>query len=372
MEKKKTLGFICPLNEENSETRRRSDDITCNILEPIAEELGYTLQRADQLQGSDIMQDIIKMLHDADIIIADLTEMNPNVFYELGLRQATKGKCINIICKDENEKIPFDISHYRAHAYKRRGDYSEKRTFERFIKNRIRALESSKCDPVMRLSTDEIVKDYGITVVSEFFKGAKNHYSLAKNLFREPCKNIFLMQRSSSLVLNAEQGWGEEAEFIEKVKGAINKCGYFYHIISLEGIRAHFKRKNSVFPNFENFTENLESINGNAALKKDVSLNKNVFFLKKLPVDNQDTLFKLDRQSRVLITESYDGIVKAVIVQNLGDNQTCFLIEGNKARDYLDACIEFYNSCEYVEWRELIGLYEEYKVIEQSREYFRQ
>ena len=80
MEKKKTLGFICPLNEENSETRRRSDDITCNILEPIAEELGYTLQRADQLQGSDIMQDIIKMLHDADIIIADLTEMNPNVF----------------------------------------------------------------------------------------------------------------------------------------------------------------------------------------------------------------------------------------------------------------------------------------------------
>ena len=307
------------------------------------------------------------MLHEADIIIADLTEMNPNVFYELGLRQATKGKCINIVCTDEKRELPFDIHQYRAHSYKT-DTFSEMRKFEKFIESRIRTLEKSDSDPVMQLSTEELIKNQGITVVSEFLKGAKDHYGLAKNLFNEPCKSIFLMQRSSSLVLNAEQGWGEEADFIDKIKGAINKCGYFYHIISLEGISAHFHRKNSIFPNFKLFSKNLQNINGNVAIKKDNATNKHVFYLRKLPIDTKDSLFKLDRQSRVLITEDYDDIVRAVIVQNLGDNQTCFLIEGNKAKDYLNACIEFYNSCEYVEWKELKELYEEYKKIEELRE----
>lgn len=370
MKKSKMIGFICPLKEESSETRKRSDDIMYNILVPIAAEFGYTIERADQKSGYDVMRDIIDMIRSADIIIADLTEMNPNVFYELGLRQATKGKCINIICEEEKREIPFDIEHYRAYKYKRAGgDYNDIRKFESFIRESIRSLESSPFQSVMPMSTEELVDIYGVTIVSEFLKGAKNHYALSSNnLINGPCKKIFLMQRSSSLVLNAEQGWGEEAEFIKNIKTAINECGYFYHIISLDGIRAHFHRKNSVFPNFEHFSENLRNVNGNAAFKNDNQNDKNIFYLRKLPVDNQDTLFKLDRQARVLITERQDGMVKAVIVQNLGDNQTCFLIEGEKAKDYLDSCIEFYNSCEYVEWRELKKLYEEYKEVEKSRE----
>lgn len=364
----KIIGFICPLKSECSEARFRSDDIMENVLTPIANKLGYTIQRADQLSGSSIMQDIIKMLQTADIIIADLTDMNPNVLYELGLRQATRGKCINIYCKDENSELPFDISHYRVHAYKRNATYKEIHNFEEFIESRIKDLESARWDPLIKLSTEDLIDIYNVTVVSHFFKGAKNHYSLAKDLFKAPCKRIFLMQRSSSLVLNAEQGWGEEAEFIRNIKPAIDVCGFFYHIISLDGIRAHFLRKNSVFPDFKKFSRNLQNKGGNVAVRKNSSSNDKVFYLKKLPKDTQDSFFKLDRQSRVLITESMNGVVRAVIVQNLGPDQTCFLIEGNKAKEYLEVCIEFYNTCELVEWKELKALYEEYKKIEKQKE----
>ncbi len=373
-ENMKTLGFICPLGEEDSKARVRSDDIMENIIMPIADELGYIVQRADKMSGSNIMVDIIDMLKESDIIIADLTDFNPNVFYEMGLRQAIKGKCINIVCDDwlsefekNGRKIPFDITYYRAHRY-RYGAFRNSNNFRKFIKNRIRNLENQPYEPSMRLNNDDMVNIYGATVVTDFRKGTKNHYRLARELFSEPCKSIFLMQRSSSLVLNAEQGWGDEAIFIESIKQAMNECGEFYHIISLEGIEAHFNRSNSVFPNFKNFSNNLENLDGIAALKNSNPSNAE-FFLRKLPKDNQNDYFKLDRQARVLITETKSGKITAIIVQNLGKEQTSFQITGSNAKMYLKECIEFYNSCEYVYWNEIIDLYGKYKEVEKQRSY---
>lgn len=137
----KVLGVICPLGEEGSETRLRSDDIFANIIKPVADELGYTVQRADYMTGSIIMSDVIKMIKNTDILIADLTEYNPNVFYELGLRQAIKGKCINIVSnswlkeiKKEKRVLPFDINYYRAYHYKY-GSYNDPIEFKKNIRD---------------------------------------------------------------------------------------------------------------------------------------------------------------------------------------------------------------------------------------------
>lgn len=368
----KTLGFICPLGEEKSAVRIRSDDIMNFVIVPIANELGYTVQRADKMSGSNIMSDILEMVKDSDILIADLTDFNPNVFYELGLRQAIKGKCINIVSdkwlsqfEKNRTNLPFDIGYYRAHRYKYES-FEDASNFRNFIKMRIKNLEKQAYDPCVTLTNEEMVNIYGATVVTDFRKGTKNHYQLAQELFTEPCKSIFLMQRSSSLVLNAERGWGEEAIFINSIKKAINECEAFYHIISLEGIEAHFNRSNSVFPNFKNFSRNLENHDGIAALKTTEN-SDTMFFLRKLQKDNRNTYFKLDRQARVIITETISGKVTAIIVQNLGDDQTSFQIIGPNAKKYLDECIEFYNSCEYVYWSEINDLYRKYKEIEKKR-----
>lgn len=364
----KMIAFICPLGEEGSTVRKRSDDIMMHIIEPIAKELHYRVERADMLYGTFVMDDIITMLREADIVIADLTGLNPNVFYELGLRQATKGKCINIIDAKE-KKLPFDNGYIRAIKYKYNSDntYEAGSRLREDLKRRILKLQDMSWESCMNLSFQEIAYIFDITVVSEFCEGAKNHYALARKLFNKPVKNVFLMQRSSSLVLNAEQGWGEEKDFLDKIKEVINKCSFFYHIIALDGIEAHIQRKNSVFPHFKDFTENLECVNGNVAIKKDNDKNDKIFYLRKLPKDNQDTLFKADRQARVLIVEYNDGVTSAVIVQNIGENQTCFLLEGKKAKKYFDACVEFYLSCELVEWSEISRLYEKYKELELTK-----
>lgn len=369
----KVLGFICPIGADDSETRKRSDDIMENIIYPVAKELDYTVQRADRMSGSVVMSDIIDMIRNSDILIADLTDNNPNVFYELGLRQAIKGKCINIVSdkwvkqlESEKNGLPFDISHFRAYRYKYTS-YKYQRDFLNYIKCSIQDLEKKSYAPVINLSGEDIVKYYGATVVIDYKKGLKNQYELAKNLFIEPCETIFLMQRSSSLVLNAEQDWPTENFFVNCIKEAMKSCKNFYHIISLEGIEAHFNRKNSVFPGFKDFSRNLENEQGNAVLKVEDCPGKK-FHLRKLPKDEENPFFKLDRQARVLITQTFDGIVNAVIVQNLGDDQTSFQITGPKANDYLLSCIGFYFSCDCVQWKEIDELYKKYKEVEKGRE----
>ena len=62
-----------------------------------------------------ILQDIVEGIYQADVIIADLTGLNANVFYELGLAHAMNKKVI-IITQDIGE-LPFDIKSYRANEY---------------------------------------------------------------------------------------------------------------------------------------------------------------------------------------------------------------------------------------------------------------
>ena len=357
----KKIAFICPLDDEGTDTRKRSDDIMENIIEPVAKEFGYATQRADKMSGRNVMKDIITMLHEAEIVIADLTEMNPNVFYELGIRDAIKGKCINIICENCKARIPFDISHYRAFSYSLKSEFVHAQNFTQHIKNSIKSLEQKTWEPVMTLSTKDCVDIHGITVVDEFLRGKRDHYSAAKKLLNGPMQKIFLMQRSSSMVLNAEQGWGEEDEFLQIIKREVNRCEYFYHLITLEGIELHLRRKDSVFPNFKHFSDNLDNYGGNVVIKHSNGCNDRKFFLRKLPKDNHNPDFKLDRQSRVLITEDMENNTRAVVVQNLGTDQTCFVIQGPQAKEYLKLCINYYYECDLVKWCEIENIYNAYK-----------
>lgn len=63
-----------------------------------------------------ILADIIPPIYNADVIIADLTELNPNVMYELGVAHGFNKKTI-IITRDDLSKLPFDLKQYRAKNY---------------------------------------------------------------------------------------------------------------------------------------------------------------------------------------------------------------------------------------------------------------
>src|SRR5215210_2013090 len=66
------------------------EEVLRNLITPAAIEAGFKVETAKK-EGSDVIHStIVNDLLDADLVIADLTEHNPNVLFELGLRMASE------------------------------------------------------------------------------------------------------------------------------------------------------------------------------------------------------------------------------------------------------------------------------------------
>ncbi len=84
---------------------------------PSAPDLTLRCERADRdARSGEIIMHIIEQLFAADVVVADLSGRNANVFYELGVRHAL-GKS-TILTADNLEDIPFDLRGMRAIHYR--------------------------------------------------------------------------------------------------------------------------------------------------------------------------------------------------------------------------------------------------------------
>ena len=106
---------IMPFSSSNSCSEEQWTDIFENMIKPSVEESGfqYDCSRANLVIGN-IIRDFLDNLNKADVVIADLTDKNPNVFYEAGLLKGL-GKPVILLKKHGDEgKTPFDVfSDYR-------------------------------------------------------------------------------------------------------------------------------------------------------------------------------------------------------------------------------------------------------------------
>ena len=94
------------------------DRIYFEIIKPIAEERGYRCYRGDEVHDSGIID--VSMYYgilDADLVIADITTLNPNAVYELGVRHGVR-KRKTIIMMEQSNKFFFDLNHVRTITYK--------------------------------------------------------------------------------------------------------------------------------------------------------------------------------------------------------------------------------------------------------------
>lgn len=92
-------------------------EVLASLITPAASETEFTVRTARRT-GSDVIQStIINALLSADLVIADLTEHNPNVLFELGVRMAME-KPVLLIRAEGTEKI-FDVDNMlRVFDYK--------------------------------------------------------------------------------------------------------------------------------------------------------------------------------------------------------------------------------------------------------------
>ncbi|MFT6093811.1 MAG: hypothetical protein ACJA2Q_001711 [Pseudohongiellaceae bacterium] len=75
-----------------------------------------------------------RWIYQADIVIADLSTLNANVFYELGVRHAQRPNTTIIIAESVlMQSIPFDLSSFVIHQYEHGGEEIVTGEQERFV-----------------------------------------------------------------------------------------------------------------------------------------------------------------------------------------------------------------------------------------------
>lgn len=94
------------------------------IRQPLERE-GFVVERADEIQFvGGIVEKIRKSIEEADLIVAEMTDLNPNVYYEVGLAHALNKPVILITRSIEN--VPFDLRGMRYIVYKTAIDLVQK------------------------------------------------------------------------------------------------------------------------------------------------------------------------------------------------------------------------------------------------------
>lgn len=110
---KKTCFVVGPIGEAKSEIRILADAVLNDIIRESLnlQSYNYKVERIDSKGGAgDITESIIDMLLTAELVIVDLTGLNRNVMYEMGIRQAWDLPLIPIIDAGQLSGLPFDIS----------------------------------------------------------------------------------------------------------------------------------------------------------------------------------------------------------------------------------------------------------------------
>lgn len=113
MSEKKVCFVVSPIGSEGSDTRERSDKLLKFVISKAIESYGYEAIRADDIaEPGLITSQVIENVVESPLVIADMTNSNANVFYEIAIRHAVKEPIIQLI--DSDESIPFDVAGTRT------------------------------------------------------------------------------------------------------------------------------------------------------------------------------------------------------------------------------------------------------------------
>lgn len=194
-----------------------------HIIKPACERAGFAPKRADENTNSNIIiLDILKSITECDLALCDLSGLNPNVFYELGLSQAFNKK--TVIIKDEKTLSPFDINAIRYTSYNSslRIDNTNKD-----IASIAKMIDSTVNDPDEYNSITQVLRNNPTELnkkISTAFK-ARPHMNDSYDLSK---------QMNMGDYLESEKGWESAVNRYFTLKGGL-EIGYFKRLLTHNG-----------------------------------------------------------------------------------------------------------------------------------------
>lgn len=111
----KKCFVVGPIGTDGSPERKHADLMLNAVIRSVLEaaEFSYVVKRADEDASPGMIGDMVitDVIH-ADLVVADLTDLNPNAFYELGIRHSAQKPTIHIA--KVGTKLPFDNFAHRT------------------------------------------------------------------------------------------------------------------------------------------------------------------------------------------------------------------------------------------------------------------
>lgn len=229
---------IMPISDQDGYEKGHFLRVYEYIIKPSCIKAGYIPIRADEeAKTNHIVADIIKKILDSDMVICDLSAKNPNVLYELGLRQAFNKKVVLI--KDKKTGRIFDIQGLRTLDYD----------------------ETLRIDEV-NISINQITK----TIVETSKASGESINSLIQLLSLQPATipDQINLSQESSLILDSLNDLSNRLRQLEKNSSNTNT-----------------KRTHSVSINSFDFNIGDKIYNGEGLLGELVDFHSDSIFLKK-------------------------------------------------------------------------------------------
>lgn len=144
-EEKKDCFIIMPISDADGYPNGHFGHVFENIIKPSCELAGYNPVRADQVKETNLIHlDILTKLIEAPMAICDLSNRNPNVLFELGIRQAFD-KPVVLIQEKGTPKI-FDIAPLRYLEYSNEMKYHDVLSIQEDLKKSIKATALAEAD----------------------------------------------------------------------------------------------------------------------------------------------------------------------------------------------------------------------------------
>jgi hypothetical protein len=92
------------------------NEVYRDAIRPLVMEIGYEPLRVDELSGPGIiLNDIWNNITESSVVIAEVSEANPNVYYEVGVAHALRKP--TVLLAQRGTKLPFDLGPHRCIVY---------------------------------------------------------------------------------------------------------------------------------------------------------------------------------------------------------------------------------------------------------------
>lgn len=225
MSESKSCFIVTPIGGSESTTRRRAQGILDAVIRPILIKKGIEVFVSHEisLQGS-ISKQIIEHLLQDDLVIANLTELNPNVMYELAVRHCKRLPVIAIA--EEGTKLPFDISDERTIFYRNdmAGAYELAPALDEAID--LALIDKKPDNPVYRVAQSIVIKESTESVTAEkFFNDRLDKLeNLIINFSRGDARNdAHLVPATIDLIVKGTlKSYDDFMKLASKLKGVID------------------------------------------------------------------------------------------------------------------------------------------------------